>query len=199
MNIIKNIHKAIKKSQLDHIKWSGYMIGWSAEYLITTFIAQELSKFQNKGIDGIYVEYSIKDLVKESKKKVPKSIRTGRCDLCIEFENDLQSIVEVKNTISQRGKKLNSVFKDIERIKYFLNNDTSFEKSYICFIAGNTTNEEKLILKVEGWFSEIEEKYSNLEFNLSIIPEKHITDESKTIYWATVVAEISNKTLERNS
>ncbi|WP_373032921.1 hypothetical protein [Sulfurovum sp.] len=175
------------------------MIGWSAEYLITTAIAQELYKVHKQGIDGIFVEYDIFDLVKENNGKVPKTLRRGRCDICIEFENDLQAIIEVKNTISQKGKKLNSIFKDIKRIEYFLLNDISFEKSYVCFIAGDAPTKEKLINKVDTWFNEIKNAFTKLDFCVSVIAEEHITEQSDIIHWATVVAEISSKPLEKNN
>lgn len=204
MDLVEHINEAMIKAQRDHISWTRYGIGWSAEYLLTTSIAQGIAPLLNKTVEGIYVEYSIQDLAtNEGNMEISEELRTGRCDICIDFSDKTHSIIEVKNTVTQQGAKYESIIKDIKRIRLFLLGENSFENSYVCFIASGSTSQELLKKKIKYWIKEMK-KYSDkdlnfepLKKNLNFKPHyEFFCEESKEHgewHWASVVIKLEPK------
>ncbi len=204
INLSKVIHTGIIKAQKDYITWSGLGLGHSAEYLIVTNIAQSIANLKYiNDIEFLYVEQSIKDLAEFDNLK-NKKIRDGRCDICIE---DLQgyAIIEVKNTLTNKGKTYDSIIHDIERIKVFIENDNTVKDGYICFLNANFIKDKednkknrkeiksKIDNRLKSFKNDIETNFPNLKFIFTKKDFIEKTDEDMIWGWQSVVAKIQLK------
>jgi len=204
INLSKVIHTGIIKAQKDYITWSGLGLGHSAEYLIVTNIAQSIANLKYiNDIEFLYVEQSIKDLAEFDNLK-NKKIRDGRCDICIE---DLQgyAIIEVKNTLTNKGKTYDSIIHDIERIKVFIENDNTIKDGYICFLNANFIKDKednkknrkeiksKIDNRLKSFKNDIETNFPNLKFIFTKKDFIEKTDEDMIWGWQSVVAKIQLK------
>jgi len=197
MNLITAIEQGIKNAQTDYIAWSnGWSISWSAEYILTVNIAQEIGKFKNEqNINGIFLESSVKSFADECsfyKKYIEdKDLRTGRFDICIDISKNKSTIIEVKNTIQHKGEKLKSILKDIERCKYFIDNTKNVEDAYICFLVDGTENKNDIIEdKIKQFTNAIEKEFKELEFE---VKTSEIHKEADNLYWASIVMRFFQK------
>lgn len=204
INLSKYIHTGIIKAQKDYISWAGLGLGHSAEYLIVTNIAQVISSLKYiQDIDFIYVEQSIKELAEWDNLK-SLDIRDGRCDICIEDSKGF-SIIEVKNTLTNKGKTYDSIIKDIERIQIFLENNSTVQDSYISFLNANYINDKedteanreeiknKISTRLKTFKDDVESKFINLKFTFTHKEFTEITGENKIWAWQSVVAKIQLK------
>jgi len=204
INLSKTIHLGIIKAQKDYIYWSGLGIGHSAEYLIVSNIAQSIAtlKYIND-IQSVYVEQSIEELANIDNLN-NDDFRKGRCDICIE-DDDGFAIIEVKNTLTNKGKTYDSILRDIERIRIFLENDNIIKDGYICFLNANFINDKEDIKKnrkeikfqidnrLQSFKEDIQIKFPNLKF---IFTKKYFiekTAEDMIWSWQSVVAKIQLK------
>jgi len=212
IDLTNMIHSGIIKAQKDYISWSEMGIGHSAEYLIVANIAQIIAneKYINN-IQYIYVEYSIKELAEIDELKDNSRLRYGRCDICIEDDKGYV-IIEVKNTLTSKGKKYDSIILDIERIEIFLKNNYSIKQSYICFLNANYINDKvdseenrkdiinKLHTRLSEFKKDITSKFKNLKFTFKEkdFIEKNLEDstnvDAKKIWgWQSIVVKIQLK------
>ncbi len=203
------IHTGIIKAQKDYIRWSEMGLGHSAEYLIVTNIAQIIAteKYMND-IQYIYVEKSIKELAEEEELQENSKLRHGRCDICIEDDKSYV-IIEVKNTLTNRGAKYDSIIYDIERIETFLQNKKFIKESYICFLNANNIYDKddskesrreitnKIQTRLIEFKEDITTKFKNLKFTFKekTFIEKNLDDTKnvnagKIWAWQSVVAKI---------
>jgi len=179
LDLSDTIHNGIIKAQTDYIKWTNLGLGHSAEYLIVANIAQKMADLKEKEkLTHIYVEQSIQELAEWD--ELPKDIeyRTGRCDICLEDEEEY-AIIEVKNTLTNIGNKLKSIIQDLERIKIFLENNKYVQTSYVCFINANyiddkentDSNKKEIYNRIDERLNNlglaIEDKFKNLNFTIT--------------------------------
>lgn len=194
-NLTNYIQKSIYDTNKQHIKYSEFSICYAPEYLITTNIANDISILQKeKIVDGIYLEWNIKDLITDEGLDEIKDIREGKCDICILFQDGKNSLIEVKNTITQVGAKLRSIYKDIERIEHFiLNKNTSFDDGYISFIV-KAKSKEKVESKTINFIKDMKDYFSNLllEENINIFKE-YEEDNEENYFLSSVVIKIKSK------
>jgi len=204
INLSKTIHTGLIKAQKDYIAWSGLGLGHSAEYLIVTNIAQSIANLKYiNDIEFLYVEQSIKDLAEWDDLK-NKKFRDGRCDICIE-DSQGYSIIEVKNTLTNKGKIYDSIIHDIERIRIFLENDNTVKDGYICFLNANfikdkedsKENRKKIKSKInnrlKSFKDDIETKFSKLKFTFTTKDFFEKTDKNMIWGWQSVVAKMQLK------
>lgn len=193
INLSRYIQESIVKTNKQHIKYSEFSICYAPEYLITVNIANELSKLQSENIiDGIYLEWNIKDLISDEGLDEIKDIRDGKCDICILFKDGNNSLIEVKNTITQVGAKLRSIYKDIERIEQFvLNKDTSFHDGYVSFIV-KAKSENKLEEKTKGFIEDMKKHFPNLILTEDISTFKEYENDDEHEYFlSSIVIKIT--------
>lgn len=186
------IQKAIKETNYEHLKLTRYSIAFAPEYLITVNIYKEIAKLQDTNkISEIFLEWDIENLI--NKKKISEKIRKGRADICITFDDNNESIIEVKNTFKSSGPKLKSVYDDISRIKDLLEiNDTSFKNGYVTFLVLDS-NKDLLKTKVIKLIHEMKNdekfKYLNLYENVEIF--KSDESEKNSPYLASIIIKIN--------
>jgi len=204
INLSKNIHIGIIKAQKDYINWSGLGLGHSAEYLIVTNIAQSVATLLYiNDVESIYVEQSIKELADLDKLK-NENLRDGRCDLCIEDKKGY-AIIEVKNTLTNKGKTYDSILCDIERIKIFLENDNMIKDGYICFLNANFIKDkkntkdnvqeisDKISNRLMNFKKDIELQFKNLKMSFTQKNFIEKTNENMIWAWQSVVVRIQLK------
>ena len=204
INLSKTIHLGLIKAQKDYIYWSGLGIGHSAEYLIVSNIAQSVASLKYiKDIQYVYVEQSIEELA-DMDDLNNNNFRKGRCDICIE-DDDGFAIVEVKNTLTNKGKTYNSIIHDIERIRIFLENDNIVKDGYICFLNANFIKDKedikenrkeiksKIDNRLKSFKNDIEIKFPKLKFIFTKKDFFEKTDEDMIWGWQSVVAKIQLK------
>jgi len=201
INLSKIIHTGIIKAQKDYVNWSGLGLGHSAEYLIVSNIAQSAAilKYIND-IEFLYVEQSISELAEWDDLK-NEDIRDGRCDICIE-DSKGYAIIEVKNTLTNKGKTYDSIIHDIERIRIFLENDNTVKDGYICFLNANFIKDKedikenkkeiksKIDNRLKSFKNDIETKFLNLKFTFTQKDFFEKTNEDMIWGWQSVVARI---------
>jgi len=194
MNLITAIEQGIENAQKNYISWSnGWSISWSAEYILTVNIAQEVGKLKNtNNIDGIYVEHSVDEFALECNLDTKDSdLRSGRFDICIDIDEQKSTIIEVKNTIQHEGGKLDSIVEDIRRCQYFIENSKSVEDAYICFLVDDKQNsDQKIENKIEQFTNAIQEEFKELEFE---VKTSEIHKEADNLYWASIVMRFFQK------
>jgi len=177
-NLSKTIHTGIIKAQKDYIGWSGLGVGHSAEYLIVTNIAQSLATLKYiDDIQYVFVEQSMKELAELDDLK-HENFRDGRCDICIEDEKGY-AIIEVKNTLTSKGKKYDSILHDIERIKIFLEKNNTVKDGYICFLNANFVKDkentkanrkvidQRIFNRLDDFKNDMKLKFKNLNFSFT--------------------------------
>ena len=194
MDLTKSIQEAIHSTNLQHIKLSEYSISFAPEYLITVNIANELSNLQKCSIiHGVYLEWNIQDLLEEEKIKDKTNIRDGKCDICILFNDNRNSIIEVKNTITQVGGKLKSIYKDIERIEHFiLDKNSTFVDSYVCFIV-KANSKSNVEIKTKKYITDIKNYFIKLELQEDINLFKEYDNDDEKYFLSSVVIKITKK------
>lgn len=204
INLSKTIHTGIIKAQKDYIKWSGLGLGHSAEYLIVTNIAQSAAELQCiNDIEYIYVEQSTKELA-EWDNLQNETIRDGRCDICIE-DSKGYTIIEVKNTLTNKGKTYTSIIDDIARIKIFLENNNFIKDGYICFLNANFIKDkedtkknikeinEKISNRLINFKKDVESQFKNLKMTFTQKNFIEKTDQNMIWGWQSVVVKIQLK------
>ena len=203
IDLSNNIQSGVIKAQKDYITWANVGLGHSAEYLIVANIAQKMAelKIQEK-LEFIYVEQSIKELAEWD--ELSEEYRKGRCDICVEDEENY-AIIEVKNTLTSKGKKYNSIITDLKRIELFLKNKNYIKDSYICFINANYINDkedtdfnrneikEKIFKRLKHFEIDIKEKFKNLLFTISTQIFIEETNEDTIWAWQSVVIKVELK------
>jgi hypothetical protein len=201
LNLSKIIHTGIIKAQKDCISWSGLVLGNSAECLIVTNIAQSIANLKYiNDIRCIYVEQSTKELAQWDSLTY-KKIRDGRIDICIENSQGY-AIIEVKNTLTNKGKKYNSIISDIERIKIFLENENLIKDGYICFLNANfmrykeNTEDNKEVIRstikdrLKFFKNDIKTRFPDLKFKFTNKDFLEKTYEDNIWGWQSVVVRI---------
>ena len=144
------IHKSIKKTNIEHKELTDYNIMYAPEYLITVNITKNLKQLQN--ISYVYMEWNIKDLLSSDSLNI-SNIRDGKCDICAVFNDNTNALIEIKNTITQKGAKLQSIYKDIERIATFINHENDlFNLGYVVFIV-KSNSKDNVIKKANVYIS----------------------------------------------
>lgn len=202
INLTNRIHIGIIKAQKDYISWSELGLGHSAEYLIVANIAQVVSaeKYINN-IQYIYVEKSIKELAELDDLEEQSNLRKGRCDICIEDDKGYV-IIEVKNTLTGKGRKYDSIVHDLERIEIFLNNKNTITESYISFINANYINDKiddkdnrkEISKKINDRFTsfkeDMKERFKDLKFTFTSKDFIEKTVDDKIWGWQSIVVKI---------
>ncbi len=204
INLSDSIHMGIVKAQKDYINWSGVGLGHSAEYLIVTNIAQVISNLKNiNEIESIFVEQSTDELKEWVKLENDDELRKGRCDICVERNEEDYVIIEVKNTLTTKGKTYDSIFSDIKRIEVFLKNSSFVNESYVCFLNANYINDkedteenkkeisEKISDRLEVFSDGVKSEFPNLKFTFTYKEFLEKTEENKIWGWESVVAKIT--------
>lgn len=202
INLTKSIHTGIIKAQKDYIGWSKLGLGHSAEYLIVANIAQVIATEKYiHDIQCIYVEQSIEELAEWDKLKENSALRKGRCDICIE-DNNGYAIIEVKNTLTSKGKRYDSIIHDIERIEIFLKNKNSMTEGYICFLNANYINDKiddldnrkeirkKILNRFNEFKKDVEIRFKDLKFTFTTKDFIETNDDAEIWGWQSVVARI---------
>lgn len=188
-NIIETIHKTIIKTNKEHLKLTGHSISFAPEYLITVNLAKQIKKLND--ISYVYMEWNIKDIISSDNLKNLDNVRNGKCDICIVFNDNTNAIIEVKNTITQVGGKLKSIYKDIQRVGDFVfNNNELFSKGYVCFIV-KANNKENAILKADKYISDMENEFIELSFYKDTVVFKEEKDSEK--YLVSTILRIQKK------
>jgi len=195
LNLTAHIQKAILNTNQEHINFSEYGISYAPEYLITTNIAKEIYTLKNKNNEiGVYLEWNIKDLLKDEGIELSEVVRDGKCDICIFFNRTTNAIIEVKNTVTNKGPRLTSIHKDIERIQYFLLNiDSTFKDSYVCFLV-QAKNKKKTKEKATSYIDEIRKEFDTLSFKENIKFFKENNNDEEEFFLASVVLLIKPNT-----
>lgn len=202
----KEISQGILKAQKKHIDWTGGLgIGHGAEYMLTTYIAENIFASKNKkNFNTLTIEQNVETIAEKDGIDATK-LRRGRFDICIGGDDNRYTIIEVKNTVTNRGNRLNSILKDIVRIQPFLLNDNCVKQGYIAFVAANyiqdkhLSQKEIIIQKLENRISQFIKCFTNSFPAIKIEPQydTHIeTNKDKKIWcWADVVLKITKKNL----
>ena len=185
MKIENIISLAIENTNQEHIEMTEYGIYKAPEYLITVNISKELQKLDN--IAYTYMEWKTKDLLESDNLEI-NNIRNGKADICVVFEDNTNALIEVKNTITQIGAKLNSIHKDIERIgEFILNANDFFNIGYVCFIVMANTQKYSLD-KANKFISGMIKKFKNLQ----LVATTTSFQDNDNNYFTSVVIEITN-------
>lgn len=188
-DIIETIHKTIIQTNEEHLSLTGYSVSFAPEYLITVNLAKQIKKLNDVGY--VYMEWNIEDIIYSDNLKNLKHTRNGKCDICIVFNDNTNAIIEVKNTITQVGGKLKSIYKDIHRISDFvLNENELFNKGYVCFIV-KARGEENALSKADKYISDMKNNFQKL----FIYEDKKIFKEEKDsdMYLVSTVLRIQKK------
>jgi len=146
-SIIKRTLDGISKAQKDYEDWSGGDWVWNApEYMLTTYIAQKLSKTQ--GAKFITLENGAKSALTSAgaigKGKLHSKIRSnGRFDILLWWGNNSpRAVIEVKNQVEC----LHTIKKDLDRIKEVLKrkkNDSSFQFGLMAYYTSCCDNKKQ--------------------------------------------------------
>ena len=131
-NIVAHALKGIVNAQDDYEDWSECWLWEAPEYLITTYIAQEISKIDDRQF-WMYLEYGVRQAIDDAggmgRGRPPHALRlAGRFDIAL-WDSDQSAVIEVKNQIQGFA----SISADIERICAAMNRQENIQHGLMAF------------------------------------------------------------------
>ena len=144
--VVKNIHRGIAKAQRDYESWTGgAWLSNAPEYILTTYIAKEVSLVAKRCTFYIDVEPSVRVSVDDAggvgRGRIGDRLRLyGKFDLLIYWANgNPRTIVEVKNKVTTFA----ALEADLDRVISVLRREsTTFRCGVLAFYTSVDSNSE---------------------------------------------------------
>ena len=197
--IIKKTFKAINKAQSDYEKWTGGFWLWEApEYMLTTYIAREISTIRNHTY-YLTLENSVREALGDAgglnRGRPLNALRlNGRMDILLWRANDTPRVaIEVKNQVSS----FLQIKDDVDRICSLLKKrNNTFQCGLMTFYTscrdrGNVCSQDRILQRLKEMESDGREFIQKERMNLSIQKNKCTIDGDSA--WLAVVWEIRRK------
>ena len=132
-NIVAHALQGIVNAQDDYEDWSECWLWEAPEYLVTTYIAREISKIDDRQF-WMYLEYSVRQAINDAgglgSGRPPNALRLkGKFDIVL-WDDDVQTaVIEVKNQVHW----FSEISADIERICVAMNRQENIQLGLVAF------------------------------------------------------------------
>ena len=198
--VIKKTIRAISRAQTDYEKWSQFWLWQAPEYMLTTYVAREISTIPNYTY-YLTLENNVRGALDDAggrkTGRPPDALRQhGRMDILLWRANSTpRAVIEVKNGVDGFS-RLND---DIIRICTILNQDrtSKFQCGLMAFYSScrglrNKSAKDRLKERLESLKESGRQMVRNEGLNLSTHGGKITVDDDDSA-WAPAVWEITRR------
>ena len=191
--IVEHTLQGIENAQDDYEDWSECWLWEAPEYLITAYIAREISRIDDRQF-WMYLEYGVRQAINDAgglgRGKPPIALRlTGKFDMVL-WDSDETAVIEVKNQVQGYAR----ISADIERIRAAMYRQENIRHGLLAFytskyLEGEETRvgefvEDRIIQIVDG------AEVAVNEWGMNLVPHSKSIQTVDDSAWVATVLQI---------